>query len=461
MDKAVRRRIWGFWAFDWASQPYFTVLLTFVFGPYFALVLSDSYMAEGLDEEAADAAATSVWSFTLTIVGLIIAVTAPVLGAFADTTGRRLPWIALFSVFYVAGAFGLWWLLPDASNVVLALCLFGIGMIGAEFATVFTNSLLPDLAPPDELGAISGTGFALGYAGGVLALAIALCLFVAQDNGLTLIGIAPVLGLDPALKEGTRAIGPLVAFWYVVFMIPFFVWMREPKGTASQGTVGQALSNLKASLKRLPQRVSMFAYLGSSMFYRDALNALYGFGGTYATLVLNWSVPEVGAFGVIAALSSAFATWIGGKIDRRLGPKPVIIAMIWILIGVCTFVLGMTREMIWGIPLPAGSSLPDTAFFVCGAIIGSAGGVLQSASRTMMCRHADEGRATEAFGLYALAGKATTFLGTLLIGVVTAIFGSTRYGMAPLIVLFLIGLVLLTWVRAEGEPDFSAAEPAE
>lgn len=460
MANAARRRIWGWWAFDWASQPYFTVLLTFVFGPYFAVVISQNYIAEGMTEEAADAATQSLWSLTLTAIGLVIAFSAPVLGAFADNAGRRLPWVLVFSLLYVAGAFSLWWMLPDGSNVVFALCAFGIGMIGAEFATVFTNSMLPDLGEEREIGRISGSGFAWGYAGGVLSLFIALCFFVEQSTGVTLIGIAPVLGLDASASEGTRAVGPMVAVWYMIFMIPFFLWVREPKSPERVGTIGGALRDLSGTLRGLPQRVSLFAYLGSSMFYRDALNALYGFGGTYAALVLNWSVPQVGAFGIIAALSSAFATWIGGKVDTLRGPKPVIIAMICVLIGVCTFVLGMTRESIWGMPLATGSTLPDTAFYICGVLIGSAGGVLQSASRTMMCRHAETGRATEAFGLYALAGKATTFLGTALIGIVTGIFGSTRLGMAPLIVLFLIGLVLLVWVRPEGEAETSIPEAA-
>ena len=187
------------------------------------------------------------------------------------------------------------------------------------------------------------------------------------------------------------------------------------------------------------------------MFYRDALNALYGFGGTYAVLVLDWSITQVGIFGIVGALTSAAATWLGGKADSRLGPKPVIIASILILIAVCTLVVGMTRESLWGIALAEGSAVPDTTFYICGAIIGGAGGVLQSASRTMMVRHAPPARPTEAFGLYALSGKATAFLGPALIGLTTLITESARLGMLPLIGLFVLGLVLLVWVNPRGE----------
>jgi UMF1 family MFS transporter len=371
-----------------------------------------------------------------------------------------MPWIVAFSLFYVAGALALWGLTPDGGFLYGALIAFGIGLIGAEFTTIFTNSLLPDLGPPDSIGKISGTGFAMGYAGGVTSLFIMLLLFVETDGGTTLIGLAPPFGLDPVQMEGTRAVGPFIAIWYVVFMIPFFLWVREVPRPYKAGGIGPALAELGATLRSLPRRISLSAYLGSSMFYRDALNALYGFGGTYAVLVLNWSITQVGIFGIIAAIMAALATWIGGKVDSRIGPKPVIVTMIVILMGVCGFVLGLTREQVWGLSLSEGSSLPDTAFFICGAVIGGAGGVLQAASRTLMCRHADTDKPTEAFGLYALSGKATAFLGPALIGLTTAALGDARLGMVPLIALFALGLVLLIWVHPRGVLDTSEPEAA-
>lgn len=448
-----KRCIRGWWAFDWASQPYFTLGLTFVFGPYFAAVAAEYYMGTGLDEQAADAQAQSLWSLGQTIAGIIIAICAPILGAMADNAGKRMPWVVVFSVFYIIGAAGLWLLTPDGSFLVGALIAFGIGLIGAEFTTVFTNSLLPELGSKEEIGRISGTGFAWGYAGGVTALFIMLLLFVEQDGGKTLIGLDPLFGLDAQTREGTRFVGPFMALWYVIFMIPFALWVREAPRASKPGGVGRALGDLLTLLRSLPKRVTLTAYLGSSMFYRDALNALYTFGGTYAVLVLNWGITQVGIFGIIAATTSAFSTWIGGIVDERTGPKPIIIAMILVLMGVCLFILGMTRESIWGIGLAEGSSVPDIAFFICGAVIGGAGGVLQASSRTLMVRHADPDKPTEAFGLYALSGKATSFLGPALIYLATTTFGNARLGMLPLVLLFTIGLILLFWVDADGVTD--------
>jgi UMF1 family MFS transporter len=453
--RAAKRRIWGWWSFDLASQPYFTLGLTFIFGPYFASVATEVFMAEGLSEQVADARAQSLWSLGQTVTGLFIAFTAPLLGAMADTAGRRLPWIVAFSLCYVAGALGLWALTPDGNFLYGALIAFGIGLIGAEFATIFTNSLLPELGTREEVGRISGSGFAVGYAGGVAALFLMLLFFAENEQGVTFIGLAPAFGLDPEAREGTRFVGPFIAAWFVIFMIPFFLWVREAprQGPRPGGGVAAAMAELLATLRSLPSRTSLLAYLTSSMFYRDALNALYGFGGTYAILVLNWGITQVGVFGIIAAITSALATWIGGKVDARLGPKPVIVAMILLLIAVCAFVVGMTREAIWGVPLAPGSTLPDTAFFICGAIIGGAGGVLQSASRSLMVRHASHDKPTEAFGLYALSGKATAFLAPALIGVTTGALGDARLGMVPLIGLFAIGLILLWWVDRNGQPE--------
>jgi UMF1 family MFS transporter len=449
-----RQRIWGWYFFDWASQPYNTLLLTFVFGPYFAEVARGYYMGAGMEEEAAKAAAQAYWGFGLAISSVIIAVLAPVLGAVADGTGRRLIWVWVFSALYFTGSYALWWVAPGGEQSMLfwAVACFGLGFIGMEFATIFTNSLMPSLSDHDDLGAISGSGFAFGYLGGLLALVIMLLLLAENaTTGKTLLGIDPLFGLDAEAREGTRAVGPFTAIWYAVFMIPFFLWVKEPKTDARPLNIGAALGSLVDLLKSLRYRKSLSAYLVSSLFYRDALNALYGFGGVYASGVLNWSIIQIGTFGILGAVTAMVASWMGGKADRRLGPKPVIITSILVLILVCLIIVGMTREGVWGIALDPASNAADQIFYVCGALIGAAGGTLQSASRTMMVRHTTPERATEAFGLFALSGKVASFMSPFLIGVVTAASGSQRIGISPLIGLFAVGLILLLWVKPKGE----------
>ena len=449
---SLRKRIWGWWFFDWASQPYHTLLVTFVFGPFFAATATQYYLGTGLEAEAAKAQAQASWSLCLTLAGLAIGICAPFLGALADISGRRLPWIIGFSVAYVLGSAGLWLMDPAGSNLWLMLLSFGIGFIGAEFALIFVNAQLPSLGSKEEVGKVSGSGFAFGYLGGVLSLFIMLLLFVEQANGKTLIGLDPILGLDADSKEGTRAVGPFVALWYALFMVPYFLWVREPRRTnRGRASLGRAVGMVFASVKALGARRSLRTYLVSSMLYRDALNGLYGFGGVYAGLVLEWSITQIGIFGIIAAISAALFSWLGGVADKRLGPKPVISASILVLALVCVIVVSMSRTQLFGMPLAEGSGLPDAIFFGCGVLIGGFGGILQATSRTLMVRHTTPETATEAFGLYGLSGRATAFLAPALIGLMTTLTGNARLGITPVIALFALGLLLLAWVDGEGD----------
>ncbi|SMX46682.1 MFS transporter [Actibacterium lipolyticum] len=440
---SAKRRIWGWFFFDWASQPYNTLLLTFIFAPYVKEMVGDGSQAQ------------AAWGYGVGAAGLIIAFLAPVLGAIADRSGGRMRFIWIFSLLYVVGSGALWLATPNDFNITLVLIFFGIGLIGMEFATIFTNAMLPGLGTKKEIGGISGTGWALGYVGGVFALILMLALFAeSSSTGKTLIGIDPIFGLDASQREGTRAVGPFTAIWFAIFMIPFFMWVREPRepdALTIRQAVGSALPELRQTLRHLPDNKSLFAYLGSSMFYRDALNGMYTFGGIYAAGVLEWTVTDVGVFGIIAAITGAIFAWLGGKADNRFGPKPVIITCVLVLTGVAIAVVFVSRSSVLGIPVEATSNLPDIAFYVIGALIGAAGGALQSASRTMMVRQANPHRMTEAFGLYALAGKATSFIAPLAIAVVTDVTGSQQLGISPLILLFLIGLFLLVWVKPDGE----------
>lgn len=438
-----RKRIWGWWFFDWASQPYNTLLITFIFAPFMKDLLGSGTGAQ------------TVWGYGVGLAGLVIAVLSPFLGAVADRSGRRMPFIWVFTVMYVLGAWGLWYAVPGHFSLMLIMISFAIGMIGMEFATTFTNAMLPDLAPREEIGKVSGSGWAFGYIGGMLALIIMLTLLQASPTtGKTLIGLKPIFGLDIATREDTRIVGPLVAVWYAVFMIPFFLWVREPRrpdalpvGVALRG----AWPELRATLRALPRRRSLASYLLSSMFYRDALNGIYTFGGLYAAGVLNWSITMIGLFGILGTITGATFAWLGGKADDRFGPKSVIVATLLLLIAVVVGVVFVSRESVFGIAVGPESHLPDIAFYTLGGLIGACGGALQSASRTMMVRQADPARMTEHFGLYALSGKATAFIAPLSIGIVTQISGNQSVGITPIIALLILGLVLLGLVKTNGD----------
>ncbi|SDY28981.1 MFS transporter, UMF1 family [Jannaschia faecimaris] len=441
IDIALKRRVRGWMMFDFASQPYNTLLLTFIFGPYFASAVMDDPVQ-----------AQSVFGFAVGLAGLVMAVCAPILGAMADASGRHLAWIKTFSVLYVIGAAALWFAVPGAETVWPVLLVFCIGLIGMEFATIFTNAMLPTLGPLSEIGRISGSGWALGYVGGVLSLIVMLTLFAENASGVTLIGIPPLFGLDPDMREGTRLVGPFTAVWYIVFMVPFFLWVKPVRRVSETITpVSVSLRRLRETVRSLPARPSFTAYLGGSMLYRDALAGLYTFGGIYTAGVLGWSTTAIGVFGILAAVTGAVFAWAGGRMDRARGPKPVIVLCVVTLIVVSLAIVSVTPTSVFLLPVADGSVLPDIVFYVLGAIIGAAGGALQASSRTMLVRLVHIDHVTEGFGLYALAGKATAFLAPTLIGVVTLISGSQQIGVLPVVGLFILGLILLVWVKPEGE----------
>ena len=447
-----KKRIWGWMAFDWASQPFYTLGLTFIFGPYFAAVATEYFLASGMTDAAADARAQWVWSLGQTVAGLLIALTAPFLGAFADNSGRKMPWIAFFSIVYVVTTFMLWGLTPDGGSLIMVLVIFYVGFFAAESALNFVNAILPSLGTDKEIGRISGSGAAFGYWGGVTSLFIMLLLFAESDQGVTLLGNAPLFGLDPEAREGTRFVGPFIAIWYAIFIIPFFMFVRDDPKVEKQSTKLRAVwGELLETLRSVFHRKSLLNFLVGSMFYRDALNALYAFGGVYAALVLDWQTIQIGVFGIIAAIAAAITTWLSGLADARYGPKPVIRASVWVLVLVSVVIVGMSRESIFGIPFATGSGIPDIIFYICGVCIGGAGGAVYASSRSMMVRHTHPDRPAEAFGLFALTGKATAFLAPALITLFTIMTGNNQLGFLPVIFLFLIGLLLLRWVNKDGD----------
>ena len=447
----LKKRVQGWMMFDWATQPFYTLGLTFIFGPYFASVASDTFLNSGMDEATADASAQTIWSWGQAVAGLFVAVFGILAGAYADSTGRRMPWLWAASIIFVICAWMLWFMVPDGSAIWSSLIIFSIAFVAAEFALVFTNSVLPSLGGRKEVGKISGNGAALGYTGGILSLFIMLFFFF-DDGGKTFIGLEPGFGLlDPENREGTRAVGPLISIWFIIFMVPYFMWVKEDKKPNQQGGFSKSMSELKASMLGMLKRPSLFSFMGAQMFYRDALNGLYAFGGVYAVLVLDWDLTQLGIFGIIGGISAALVTWVSGKYDRKLGPKPVIYFHVWVLIFVSFCIIGMSRTSFYGIVLPVGSNLPDIIFYICGAAIGGSGGGIYAASRSMMVRHTNKARPTEAFGLFALAGKATAFLAPLLIGIFTYLLNDARLGFSPVIGLFILGMFLLRWVHPDGD----------
>lgn len=438
----------GSWLFfDWAAQPYFTLVTTFVFAPFFAARVA----ASPVDGQ-------ELWGYATAAAGLVIAFLSPCLGSIADASGRRKPWIAAFSVLLVLGSLALWFTAPGAEYaVVIALLAFAIGTIGVEFATVFTNAMMPDLVDESRLGRLSGTGWAVGYVGGLISLVIALGLLVADPvSGKTFFGLAPVFGLDPASFEGDRASGPFTAIWYVIFVLPLFLFTPDtPRRMALRPAIDNGIADLMKTLKSLRHHANAFRYLIAHMIYSDGLVALFAFGGIYAAGTFGWTSIELGLFGILLTITGTIGAVIGGRLDDRLGPKRVIATALAVLVAAIVGILSIDGSHIGffflAVPPVAGDGLfaapGEKAYLVLGAIIGAMAGPLQSASRSLMVRVAPRERMTQFFGLFALSGKVTSFLGPLAVGVLTGVSGSQRIGISILVAFFVVGGLLMIRVR--------------
>jgi UMF1 family MFS transporter len=433
--------------FDWAAQPYFTLITTFVFAPYFATHVAPD-----------PATGQSLWGFATAASGIVIALLSPVLGAIADASGRRKPWIAGFGALLVIGASLMWIGKPGDVSVIPPLLLaFSIATVGAEFATVFNNAMMPTLVPPERIGRLSGTGWATGYVGGILSLVLVLGFLAANpESGRTLFGLKPLFGLDPVSHQGDRISGPLTGLWFVVFVLPMFLWTPDyPAKQPLRDALRQGLIGLRQTLSELPRQKSLAAFLLANMIYTDGLVSLFAFGGIYAAGTFGWDTIRIGTFGIILAVAGTFGAWLGGKLDDNLGAKRVIAGSMTILLAAIVAILLVDKEHILFVqvapPEPNGplfAAASERAYLFLGCLIGAAGGPLQAASRTLLIRMAPKDRIAQYFGLFALTGKVTSFMGPLLIGIVTAATDSQKAGMATIVLFFVAGLALLARVRA-------------
>ena len=432
--------------FDWAAQPYFTLITTFVFAPYFA-----SFVAPD------PASGQALWGFATAAAGLMIALMSPILGAIADASGRRKPWIAGFGGLLVIGSGLMWFGKPGDPSIIPTLLLsYAIASVGVEFATVFNNAMMPTLVPPEKIGRLSGTGWATGYVGGILSLILVLGFLAANpETGRTLFGFMPLFGLDPVTHAGDRITGPLTGVWFIIFVLPMFLLTPDyPAKLPVRAALRQGLTELKQTLGELPKQKSLATFLLANMIYTDGLVSLFAFGGIYAAGTFGWHTIQIGTFGIVAAFAGVFGAWLGGKLDDSLGPKRVIAGSMLVLLLALAAILLVDKDSILFVkvapPVPGGplfAGAAERAYLVLGCLIGAAGGPLQAASRTMLIRLAPQDRIAQCFGLFALTGKVTSFIGPLLIGVVTAVTASQKAGMALLVVFFVVGLALLSRVR--------------
>jgi UMF1 family MFS transporter len=404
------------WCFyDWANSAFPTVITTFIFAAYFTQAVA-----------ATPVEGTILWSRALTVAGLIIAAGSPLLGAVADCWGPRKPWLLIFSGLSIALTGLLWFVKPESDFVMLALIVYTTATVTYHFAIVFYDAMLPTITPPDALGRISGWGWAIGYAGGLVCLVV--CLWIMKDNGVA------AFGLDAAQAEPVRATAIFVAIWFAAFSLPLFVFTpdRPATGLSLAEASRQGLRQLPRTLRLVRGNPTILRFLLAHMAYTDGLVTLFAFGGIYAAAEFGMKPEDILVFGIVlnvaAGAGAAAFAWIDDAIGSR---RTIMLALAGLIVSGCGLVL--TRDE-WG-------------FWALAVMLGIFVGPAQAAGRSMMARLSPPGIETEMFGLYALAGKATAFAGPFCLGVTVQWTGSQRAGLATVMVFLAVGLLLMVTVK--------------
>ncbi|MBT3556974.1 MAG: MFS transporter [Rhodospirillales bacterium] len=404
--------------YDWANSSFPTVITTFVFAAYFTKAVSADVTS-----------GTAAWGYAMSLSALTVAFVGPVLGAIVDQGGRRKPWLGFFTAICIMASALLWLVEPEPSFAMMALVLVAVANTAFEIGMVFYNAMLPDLVSKGRLGRLSGWGWGFGYFGGLCCLGLVLVGFVQTDN--------PWFGLSTENAEHLRITGPVVALWLGVFCLPLFFFC--PDRVASSVNFGQAaragIATLITTIRQVRNYGNIARYLLARMLYVDGLNTLFAFGGIYAAGTFGFTFEELIIFGIAMNVTAGIGAGAFAWVDDRFGSKLVIMVSVS-----CLSVLGTALLLVE----------TKTGFWIAGLPLGIFVGPAQSAGRTLMARLAPEELRTEMFGLFALSGKATAFLGPALLGWVTVVMDSQRWGMATIIVFFIAGLWVMRGVREEG-----------
>jgi UMF1 family MFS transporter len=458
------------WAiFEWARNPYYILIVIYIFAPYFArdIVGADilaSGELDGLDPETATQTANARGQAAIASVtkwaGLIAALTAPFLGAALDRGGRRKPILAIMLGTIAVMSWLLWYAIPGEEGLptTVVMVVLVIAYVCYTYSEVTHNSMLPAAGRPEALPMISGMGLGLGNLAATLMFMALVGLF-ALPAAIGWPFAEPQFGFDLERYEHMRIAGPLCAIWLVVFAIPFFTHARDP-GVPGASWSMAAIDGAKSvvrTMRKAAQYAQLMKFLLARMFYADAMAALLALGAVYVSLFLEWGFLEMTGYAIFASAWAFLGGLVGGWLDNKVGVKLALIIEILGMVAVLALQLSITNEtlffgtvenyQVWeGLVF---QDLSDLVYLGLAAVLAVTATASISSSRTMLVALAPPGRAGEFFGLYAIAGTVTVWLGPLLVEIFTTAFNSQRIGMASIAILFAIGLVFLTWVRVE------------
>ena len=401
LSKAKQNKQIISWSFyDFANQPYTTLIITFIYSAFFV-----NYIAPNEIE------GTFLWANTISITAIIVAFLSPLLGAFADETGYRKSFLVFFTL--LCSLFTALLYFPEKGDLSLAIAFVIISNISFEMGCVFCNSYLKELSTDKNIGRVSGNAWGLGFLGGLSALFVSFALF------------------DVNNPQEVKQICVFVAIWFVLFSLPTFIFLKDSKRTkVTKKDISSSISSIYTTFKEIRNYKKVVNFLIARLFYNDGLITIFALGGVYAVGSLNFTMKEVLILGIVLNVFAALGSFIFGAYEDKIGTCNVInISLVILIIStLLAFVAPWTNY-------------PKEVFWVAGVFLGTMIGPNQSCSRSYMSQIIPANKKNEFFGFYALTGKATSFLGPLLFGLITK-FYSQQMALLSVVVFFIIGWFL-------------------
>jgi len=405
------KKIFNFALYDFANSAFTTIIITFIFSTYFAKQIAPNPVL-----------GQSYWGWTIGITGVVVALVGPLLGTIADKKNYSEFFIKIFTIICISLTCLLWFSKPSEKYLIYTLFIVGLANIFYELSLIFYNSILKRISNYNNLGKSSGFSFALGYIGGILILIVCIKIFIDND-------VLP-FGLSKENSENIRATSIVVALWYLFFSIPFLFSLKKK----IKNKIEKSSNNIK-KIKNLfwdKGLNNLGKFLLARMLYADGLNAIIIMGGIFAVGVFNLEIKDLLVLSVLMNITAFIGAIIGGYANDKFSSKSVIIFSLLGLIFSSAIILFIKTKIF---------------FLIFASINGLFIGPIQSASRVFITKSIDKNNQASGFGLFALSGKLTSFIGPLLVSTLTYISNSQRIGFSAAIILLVIGLLILLKVR--------------
>lgn len=419
--KATRRERWAWYMYDFGNSAYAAVVLLAVYSAYF-----EGVVAEGRN-------GSLLWGISVGIAMLVVAVTSPILGAIADYSGSKKKFLLFYTIMSVLFTAALFF--ATRGQIVIGMVFFILAEIGYRSAQVFYNSLLPEIASDEELGRVSGNGWAIGTAGGVLCLLLILPLIVIIEGDFIV-----------------RLSLVITAVFFAASAIPIFRWLPEKAKSkpipADENYFTIAIKQLRNTLGTARNFKEFLKFMAAFLIYNDGIIMALDFAAIIGAVLFGLEQQGLIIFVIIVQISNVFGAYVfGWAVEKYSGKQALVTSLLFMLAAIFWLYFNQTQ----------------TGFFMIGILAGFAIAGTQSVSRTMVGFFAPPGQSAEFYGFFAVAGRTSSFIGPTIYGVVATVAanwyqnrGETavlaeqlgqRTAVLSIAVFIIIGMVLLLTVN--------------